>query len=100
MICGLKFETPLATTKVTSFTDAYFIRQVDLAIQLEGHERIQWEFLSCAVSKSMFIVQILVAQSTDKAWTWWNEPILNLRNASFDILRELHKIAIMSTYVR
>ena len=41
MICGLKFETPLATTKVTSFTDAYFIRQVDLAIQLEGHERIQ-----------------------------------------------------------
>ena len=39
MICGLKFETPLATTKVTSFTDAYFIGQVDLAVQLEGYER-------------------------------------------------------------
>ena len=41
MICNLRFETPLATTKVSSFTDAYFIRQVDLAIQLEGHERLQ-----------------------------------------------------------
>ena len=41
MICGLKFKTPLATTNVTSFTDAYFIRQADLAIQLEGHERLQ-----------------------------------------------------------
>ena len=41
MICGLKFKTPLATANVTSFTDAYFIRQADLAIQLEGHERLQ-----------------------------------------------------------
>ena len=41
----------------------------------------------------MLIVQIFVAQSTDKAFPCWNEPILDLKSASFDILRELHKIS-------